>query len=434
MFESTNVAQARIEGSNMRSNGFRIGLRTILAILTGTMFMMGTTASQEELVHNFDDNGKDGYAPYATLIRDIAGNLYGTTYLGGNGTCNYGGGQGCGTVFELTPRAGGGWAEKILHNFNADGRDGFAPYAGLIFDAAGNLYGTTQGGGVHAYGTVFELTPRAGGGWTEKILHSFNDNYKDGIIPYAGVIFDTAGNLYGATLNGGTSNVGTVFELTPTTSGPWKERILHNFQNNGKDAWYPEGNLIFDSSGNLYGTAANSSYFPGAVFELIPKTGGGWTEKILHKFGKFDDGWTPYAGVIFNAGNLYGTTYGGGVHGFGTVFELTPKSSGGWTEKILHSFNDDGKDGWSPEAGLAFDALGNLYGTTTEGGVYGDGTVFELAPNAGGAWKETVLRSFNSTNGETPYSGLAFDASGNLYGTTYGGGTHSDGAVFEIKP
>jgi hypothetical protein len=147
MFESTNE-QAPSKGSNIQSKGFRIGLRTILAILTGTMFMMGTTASQEKLVHSFDDNGSDGYAPYAALIRDTAGNLYGTIYLGGNGTCNYGGGQGCGTVFELTSRAGGGWTEKILHNFNADGRDGFALYAGLIFDAAGNLYGTTQAGGV----------------------------------------------------------------------------------------------------------------------------------------------------------------------------------------------------------------------------------------------------------------------------------------------
>jgi uncharacterized repeat protein (TIGR03803 family) len=418
----------------MRSKGFRI-VRTILAILTGTIFLMGSTASQEELVHSFNENGRDGYAPYAGLIRDTAGNLYGTTFLGGNGTCNYSEGQGCGTVFELTPRSGGGWREKILHNFNADGIDGIAAYAGLTLDAAGNLYGTTQGGGVHGYGTVFELTPRSGGGWTEKILHSFNDNYKDGIIPYAGVVFDTAGNLYGATLNGGTSNVGTVFELTPTASGPWKERILHNFLNNGKDAWYPLGSLIFDSSGNLYGTAANSSYFEGAVFELMPNGGGGWTEKILHKFGvKFGDGWNPYAGLVFNAGNLYGTTYQGGANGFGTVFELTPKAGGGWTEKILHSFNYDGKDGWSPEAGLVFDALGNLYGTTSNGGVHGDGTVFELTPKGDGAWQERVLLSFNSANGENPYSGLMFDASGNLYGTTYGGGTHGDGTIFEIKP
>jgi uncharacterized repeat protein (TIGR03803 family) len=226
-----------------------------------------------------------------------------------------------------------------------------------------------------------------------------------------------------------------VFELIPTASGSWKEKILHDFHNNGIDAWYPQGKLVFDSSGNLYGTTSSSSYFAGAVFELTPKAGGGWTEKILHKFGvKFDDGWTPYAGLIFDAGNLYGTTYGGGAHGFGTVFELTPQTGGDWTEKSLHSFNDDGKDGWSPEAGLVFDALGNLYGTTTEGGVYGDGTVFELARNVGGAWKERVLHSFNSTNGETPYSGLIFDASGNLYGTTYGGGTHTDGTVFEIKP
>ena len=219
--------------------------------------------------------------------------------------------------------------EKVLHSFNNNGTDGIVPDGGVIFDAAGNLYGTTWSGGAYDYwGTVYELTPAAGGGWTEQVLHSFNNVDTDGASPAAGPIFDTAGNLYSTTAGGGTYLKGTVFELTPTA-------------------------------------------------------GGGWTETVLHNFGNGTDGATPIAGLIFDAaGNLYSTTSGGGTSGNGTVFELSPNGSGGWTETVLHNFHYNGTDGVSPYAGLIFDAAGNLYGTTREGGTSSYGTVFEITPVA----------------------------------------------------
>ena len=276
------------------------------------------------------------------------------------------------------------WAaaeEKVLHSFSG-GADGTYPYGGLIFDAAGNLYGTTTSGGTSNTGTVFELTPAAGGTWTEKVLHSFSGG-TDGIHPYAGLIFDAAGNLYGTTDLGGAYGYGTVFELTPAAGGTWTEKVLHNFNNGGTDGTRPYARLTFDAAGNLYGTTygggAYNSY--GTVFELTPAAGGTWTEKVLHSFGSGTDGLIPYGGLIFDAaGNLYGTTAYGGTNDLGTVFELTPKAGGGWTEKVLYSFGD-GTDGVSPLAGLIFDAAGNLYGTTQHGGTYNYGTVFEIAPS-----------------------------------------------------
>jgi uncharacterized repeat protein (TIGR03803 family) len=260
--------------------------------------------------------------------------------------------------------------EKALHSFNSNGKDGFTPYASLILDTAGNLYGTTQYGGSYgAYGggTVFELMPEEAGGWTERVLHSFNGNLDstDGSQPRAGLIFDAAGNLYGTTYKGGVHGYGTAFELTRTTGGNWTEKILHNFNDDGKDAYNPDTSLTFDAAGNLYGTTQyGGAYNFGAVFELILQAGGNWTEKILHNFdSNLKDGYEPLAGVIFVAGNLYGTTQYGGASGNGAVFELTPQTGGGWAEKILHSFNKNGQDGLVPIAGLVSDSSGNLYGT-----------------------------------------------------------------------
>ncbi len=351
----------------------------------------------EEVLHSFGQGADGGYAQ-AGLILDAAGNLYGTTY--------YGGTYGKGTVFELTPTVGGGWTEKVLYSFcsQTNCADGAEPYAGLIFDTAGNLYGTTYYGGAYTFcyggcGTAFELTPTVGGSWTEKVLHSFNQNGTDGFYPSASLIFDTAGNLYGTTWEGGSGTypLGTAFELTPTAGGGWTEKVLHSFNFNGTDGVQPLAGLIFDAAGNLYGTTLDGGpHAYGTVFVLTPTAGGGWTEKVLHAFGNPGDGAELYAGLIFDAaGNLYGTTVNGGTSdncrsynnlpGCGTVFELT--SAGGvWTETVLHSFNDNGTDGFYPEAGLILDAAGNLYGTTFEGGTYscigyGCGTVFELTPN-----------------------------------------------------
>jgi len=291
----------------------------------------------------------------------------------------------------------------VLHSFGR-GNDGSTPYAALIFDAAGNLYGTTDGGGARgSYGTVFELTHKAGGGWTEKVLHNFIAIRGDGAYPTGGLIFDASGNLYGTTGGGGTSDDGTVFELTPGAGGVWAETVLYNFNVDGEDGNGPTGSLILDATGNLYGTTG--------------------------------------------AGGATGTGCGG--NGCGTAFELTPTAGGGWTEKILHSFNDDGADGYFPSADLIFDPAGNLYGPTVYGGTgtcqfahdVGCGVVFELTPEAGGNWTENVIRSFNGKNGYRPLGGLIPDATGNLYGTTDWGGSsgtgcegYGCGVVFEITP
>lgn len=363
----------------------------------------------------------DGSVPYPALIFDAKGNLYGTTLVGGA--------SGAGTVFELTP-SNGKWTEKVLYSFN--GQDGAEPVASLIFDAKGNLYGTTSGGGANGAGTVFELTSSKGT-WTEKMLYSFNG--QDGAEPEGGVIFDAKGNLYGTTTQGGTYDDGTVFELTPS-NGKWTEKVLHSFNPNGRDALFPEAAVISDSKGNLYGTTyGGGTYGAGAVFELTPGSKDTWTAKVLHSFnfnGK--DGIVSEAPLIFDAkGNLYGTTTAGGTYDEGTVFELTP-SNGKWTEKVLHSFNHN-SGGSVLFAGLTFDAKGNLYGSTYAGGAYSYGTVFELMPGTGGKWTEQVLHSFDPSTGDGLLStaGVAFDKKGNLYGTTYEGGASGNGIVFEIS-
>jgi uncharacterized repeat protein (TIGR03803 family) len=434
----------------MRGKKFSIGLRA-LAIFAVTLLVTSTWAAtnwNEKVRLNF--NGSDGVNPVAGLIFDAAGNLYGTTY--GGGTYGYG------TVFELTPNGSGGWTQTVLYSFGANGQyDGANPYAGLIFDAAGNLYGTTYSGGTYSNcvdpltcGTVFELTPTAGGGWTETTLYSFSGR-PDGSNPGAGLILDAASNLYGTTLGGGAYGYGTVFELTPTGGGNWSETVLHSF-GNGTDGYGPWAGLIFDAAGNLYGTTTGGgANYEGTVFELTPTAGGGWTEQVLYNFNNGNDGWQPYASLIFDAaGNLYGTTTGGGNgngncgnSGCGTAFELTPTAGGGWTQQVLHNFNNNGPDGWLPYAGVIFDDSGNLYGTTFYGGTYDScpggilycGMVFELTPTAGGTWTERVLYNFGSgTDGANPAGTLIFDAAGNLYGPTYGGGTLADGTVFELTP
>jgi uncharacterized repeat protein (TIGR03803 family) len=368
------------------------------------------------------------FLPKGNLVFDSAGNLYGATSSGGAG--------GYGTVFELIPGTGGTWNEKLLRSFNMT--NGWADLSGLIFDASGNLYGTTDGGG--GFGNVFELRHRQSGGWGEKVLYTFAHNGSDPSNPWSGLISDTAGNLYGTGIGGGAYYYGAVFELTPAAGGTWTETVLHSFAHNGYDGTSPYGGLVFDSAGNLYGTTteggAYGEYGWGTVYELSPAAGGGWTETVLHNFNDDGtDGTLPEAGLIVDAsGNLYGTTSEGGAFNFGTVFELSPAAGGGWTETVLHTFNQDGTDGVLPYCSLILDASGNLYGTTTAGGNFNKGTVFELAPAAGGGWTETVLYSFHGVgrDGSGPYGGLVSDAAGNLYGTTQYGGIHSYGTVFEI--
>jgi uncharacterized repeat protein (TIGR03803 family) len=405
-------------------------------------------ASSEKVLDVF--NGLKGASSNSSLIFDAAGNLYGTTVGGGISNCS---GSGCGVAFKLSPSTGGKWSETVLHKFH--GKDGANPYANLTFDAAGNLFGTTSGGGAHGHGVVFKLTPRANGQWTETVLHSFNG--VDGSGPAAGLVWDAAGNLYGTTTVGGSgcsgSGCGTVFELSPGQNGNWREKVLHSF--NGTDGYVPRDRLVWDTSGNLYSTTEFGGVFKlrcpgsgcGTVFKLSPGTNGQWTETVLHSFGHSTDGAVAYSGVIIDAeGNLYGTTvYGGNYRscgsGCGVVFELTPGQSGQWAETILHIFT--GEDGANPNAGLVLNANGNLlYGTTSNGGTEAEGTVFQLAPGSNGKWTERVLHSFRKSfpDGREPVGGLVSDSAGNLYGTTPVGGYLSlcngvgCGVVYQVTP
>jgi uncharacterized repeat protein (TIGR03803 family) len=375
--------------------------------------------------------GSGGITPYAGLLLDSAGNLYGTTAAGGANDA--------GTVFELTRAASGGWTETTLHSFT--GADGDFPIASLLMDSVGNLYSTTADGGAYGAGTVFELTRSANGTWTETVLRSFNGS--DGATPLSSLIFDGEGNLYGASNSGGISNFGAVFELRPSTSGSWTENLLYSFRH-GLQSGGPYGGLVFDSSGNLYGTTfQGGGYADGIVFELVQNAGGGWMEKVLHIFN-YSDGVGPSSSLIFDSfSNLYGTTEGGGgtacgtteiggIRGCGVVFELKPQSGGGWTEQVLHRFGS-GTDGAYPKGSLVMDATGNLYGTSAGGGAYNGGTVFQLIPLTDGLWTEKILYSFTGgADGFLPQGAVIFDAAGNLYGTTYGGGAYGNGTVFEI--
>ena len=326
--------------------------------------MPGQRASIKR-IHRFNkQTGVRGRFPSGSLIFDANGNLYGIT--------EHGGSFGYGTVFELTPNRDGSWKKRVLHSFRLN--DGRNPGSGLIFDAAGNLYGTTVLGGAWRHGTVFELTPNGDGSWTERVLHSFNRS--DGDHPVAGLIFDAAGNLYGTTYFGGAGwcgnpeGCGTVFKLTPNGDGSWTESVLHSFRYGGDGMW-PASGLIFDAAGNLYGTTTIGPSGGGMVFELTPNGDGSWTESVLHSFDAPGDlGDKPFGGLIFDAtGSLYGTTLAGGQgtcygSGCGTVFKLTPNGDGSWTHSVLYTFKANGSDGNNPSGDLIFDAAGNLYGTT----------------------------------------------------------------------
>ncbi len=259
-----------------------------------------------------------GRIPTAALwFSTQAGNIYGTTYGGGGGSCP----GGCGIVFKLTP-AGSGWTESVIYTF-AGGADGASPWAGVTFDHAGNLYGTTTAGGAFGAGTVYELSP-SGGGWTKRTLHSFQLSQTDGSAPFAGVIFDPSGNLYGATQYGGSGSGGTVFELSPS-GGSWIFTTLYSFNaSGGGRAKGPVANLAIDGAGNLYGTTAGDGvHGAGSVFKLT-HAGGSWTYTSLHDFTGGSDGQLPRSNVVFDSsGNLYSTAYGG-VDGKGVVFEITP--------------------------------------------------------------------------------------------------------------
>lgn len=382
------------------------------------------------------------YTTDANVILDSSGNLYGTSNMGGNlQNC----GLGCGTVFELSPTSRGGWIRKTLHGF-AGKLDGDDPEGGLVLDAAGNLYGTTwlAGDPTCLCGTVFKLSPTSSGQWQETVIHRFKGT--DGSGPVGNLIFDPAGNLYGVTEMGGaipsgpcqfvlksSNGCGTVFMLSPTSSGQWKETVLHNFTGKS-DGNLPQGSLLLDAKGNLYGATAyggtnvvsiNNRTGQGVIFQLF-RAATGWKETVLHKFTGKTDGAYPGGSLIFNAADhIIGTA--------GVAFELAPDSSGGWKETVIFSFTG-ANDGGSSQS-LTFDASGNLWGagvSPDSGYCYPNwcADVFKLTPSPSG-WTESVVYQ---DLGLPSFGGLTVDSAGNVYGTISGDYQFTGGSVFKLTP
>jgi len=404
-----------------------------VALLLASIFVPTHAQAQTfKVLHTF--HGANGDGPAGGLVRDEAGNLYGTTGAGGTGTC---GDHGCGTVFKLSKSGKQLW----LHSFN--GSNGEGPYAALIEDAAGNFYGTTAIGGnsnsecgAFGCGVVFELNSKG----QETVLYKFKKP-PDGDEPESVLARDSAGNLYGVTQSGGKHGLGTIFKIEKNG----EEKVLHTFTGRS-DGCTPVGGLIMDAAGNLYGATAagggsglcDEGY--GVVFEV--DASGSFS--VLYKVGH-----GAYPGSLLmldDAGNLYGTTLQGGNSsecefrgGCGVAFELSPQAGGKWTETVLYNFCslagcDDGQEPFSGP--LVRDSEGNLYGTTTFGGTDDDGVVFKLGNNG-----EEVLHSFTGgADGAVPRPGVVMDASGNLYGVTENGGDNSCnppngcGTVFRITP
>jgi uncharacterized repeat protein (TIGR03803 family) len=397
----------------LRIFGSVAGAATGFAIAMALLIVPRSAQAQTfTLLYTFT-GGPDGRVPVGGVILDGAGNLYGTTSQGGNLACSLG----CGTIFKLDTAGN----ETVLYSFGGTGAgDGEFPNATLVRDTQGNLYGTTEGGGAFGYGTVFKLTAAG----AETVLHSFTGSGGDGKFPFGGVARDGQGNLYGTTNAGGLSGGGTVFRVGATGN----ETVLYNFTGMGGDGKSPYAGVVRDAQGNLYGTTeSGGASNVGTVF----KVDANGTETILYSFtGTGGDGAEPMTGLVHDEqGNLYGTTNSGGVGiggGNGVVFKVDKTGR----EKVLFRFPGSGADGIRPH-GVVRDAQGNLYGTTVFHGAFGWGTVFKLSPTG----KQTVLYNFNGGNadGGDPYAGVVLDAQGNVYGATSAGAI-GYGTVFKITP
>jgi uncharacterized repeat protein (TIGR03803 family) len=416
----------------MAASIFDIGLRAraaavALLIVFASVLTISTAHAQTlTVLHSFTGGG-DGREPIAGVTRDEAGNLYGTAVEGGANDL--------GAVYKLAHK-GSGWELSTLYSF-ANGDGGNTPFGSVTIGSDGNLYGAAAEGGQYGKGTVYKLSPppalcrSVSCPWTETVLHQFT-GFADGAYPEATPIFDSSGNLYGTADGGGNANNGVVFELINSGSG-WNEKVLYIF-GGSPDGSIPFSSVTFDQTGNLYGTTVEGGGGYGTVYQLVP-SGSGWTEKVLYAFQGQNDGSTPYAGVTPDpAGNLYGATFYTGVNFGGTIFQLTP-SDGNWIFSVIYS--PEAPLG-GPEGTLVRSSNGNLYGTIFSGtgqgcSGYGCGSLYELTPSNGG-WVYTSLVSFNGDDGGgNPEGALIFDPAGNLYGTT-SGSLGGDGSVYEVTP
>lgn len=405
---------SRNKRANMLRRSFAsalIGCSLILVLLSTSS---AARAKIEKVLYSFT-GGSDGGHPNGALIEGPTGVRYGTTTYGGNFNCPLG----CGTIFQLD-----GSNVTVLYSFTG-GADGAQPIDGLLLDSGGNLYGTTYTGGADNFGTVFKLTPDG----VHTVLYSFTGG-SDGANPNGDLVTDAQGNLYGTTIGGGTGactgSCGVVFRLTPAGH----ETVLHAFTGSAADGGNPYAGVVRDRQGNLYGTTtAGGSSGNGTIYQVSRRGG----EVVLHHFaGSPADGARPYDRLLLDAvDNLYGTTLTGGADtrcsgGCGTVFEIAQDG----TYNLLHSFIDNLKDGTNPTAGLDADAAGNLYGTTVSGGAYGEGTLFKVTPDG----DESIVYSFAGTpDGQTAQNRVMVKANGSIFGTTSMGGANNQGTIFEIR-
>jgi uncharacterized repeat protein (TIGR03803 family) len=387
--------------SRMRNQAARF-LAQCAATLATLMLSLILPASAQtiKVLHDFGVTASDGNLPSSPLLKDSAGNLYGMTSTGG--AHNFG------TVFRLSPTSTGSFNETILYSFKGGSADGALPEGSLVQDSAGNLYGVTEAGGIHATvcsastpgcGVIFKLTPTKTGSWTETVLHRFTGT--DGGNSFAGLVRDSKGNFYGATSVGGSAGLGTVYKLSLTSAG-WKESVLHSFTGtpDGAEPLIFQSALTLDGLGNIYGTTyTGGAGDGGTVFELIPQTSGAWTEKILFNFQR-------------------------------TVFELT--AANGYAKTILHNFNIFTDPAKETPHGLILDASGNIYGTT-------EYALYKLTHESSG-WSETVLWVFGNLQdggANTVYEPAIMDAQGHFWGATLWGGpagAATGGTAWEVIP
>ena len=332
------------------------------------------------------------------------------------GTTTAGGANGGGVVYKVDIST---HVETVLYSFTG-GADGGGPAGGVVFDGAGNLYGATSGGGKFGQGAVFKLSPAG----QETVLFSF-PGATDGADPAAGVTRDAAGDLYGATSQSGLYSHGTVY----TVSASGTESVLYNFTG-GADGAEPQGAVTLDTAGNVYGTTLYGGNGPGCAncitYGVVYKVNPAGQESVIYGFQGGADGYMPSSGVIRDAaGNLYGTTSEGGASGYGLVYKID--SSG--VKTTLYSFTGT-TDGAYPEGGVIRDAAGNFYGTAEQGGAFGLGVIYKLDT----AGQFAVLHSFTGNpDGGFPTSGLIIDSAGNLYGTASGGGAYTAGDVYKLS-
>ncbi|MGA2695236.1 MAG: choice-of-anchor tandem repeat GloVer-containing protein [Terriglobales bacterium] len=421
----------------------------LLAAIVGLAVFANGQSGQ---IHAIYDSPQ-GYL--AGVTRDSSGNLYAGNFQGG---AYYGG-----SIIELSLGTDGQWDATTLYSFSGS-PDGAQVFGNLVFDAEGNVYGTTMYGGTgsckDAYndvgcGTVFELSPSGTGQWTETVLYSFQDD-GDGRYPYAGVALDPSGNVYGTTMNGGAKanltcfyGCGTVYKLSPAGNGQWTENVLHAFGLSVTDGQSPLSSLVLDANGSIYGTTEYGGVYPcaygdvqvgcGTIFRLTPTSNGPWDESVFSF--NYADGAGPIAGLTFDsAGNLYGTaSYGGNnaeCPGCGLIFKLIPGTGEHWAISTIHEFTGyNGPDGAVPYGGITIDASGNLYGTTEFGGSRQAGTLFKMLPRGNGGWEKATLSMNGVWTGYFVRSAPVVDPStGIIYGSTYAGGTGARGVIYKVAP